>query len=229
MGILSRFTDIIKANINELLDKAEDPAKMCDQYIRDMTEDLAEVKKETAEIIAEEKRCKRLLDDNLADQKKYGDLAVKALQAGNEGDAKVFIAKKQELAELGTSLQAAYDAAAANSEKMKKLHDKLTSDIQTLKAKKDSIKAKVAVAKTQETINKYASAADKNASAMNAFARMEEKANKMLDSADAYAELTEEASKDDAASLESKYGASSSQSVEDELAAMKAALGMATE
>ena len=40
MAILERFTDIIKANINELLDKCEDPAKMIDQYLRNMTEDL---------------------------------------------------------------------------------------------------------------------------------------------------------------------------------------------
>ena len=45
MGILERFTDIIKANINDLLDRAEDPAKMIDQYLRDLTENLAEVKK----------------------------------------------------------------------------------------------------------------------------------------------------------------------------------------
>ena len=44
MSILSRFNDIIKANINALLDKAEDPAKMIDQYLREMTDDLAEVK-----------------------------------------------------------------------------------------------------------------------------------------------------------------------------------------
>ena len=64
MGILERFTDIIKANINDLLDKAEDPAKMIDQYLRDMTEDLAEVKRETANVMAEESRAKRMLDDN---------------------------------------------------------------------------------------------------------------------------------------------------------------------
>ena len=43
MGMLDRFADIIKANINDLLDKAEDPAKMVDQYLRDLTESLAEV------------------------------------------------------------------------------------------------------------------------------------------------------------------------------------------
>ena len=64
MGILERFTDIIKANINDLLDKAEDPAKMIDQYLRDMTEDLTEVKRETAGVMAEETRSKRMLEDN---------------------------------------------------------------------------------------------------------------------------------------------------------------------
>ena len=46
MGILTRFTDIMKSNINALLDKCEDPAKMIDQTLRDLREDLAEVKKE---------------------------------------------------------------------------------------------------------------------------------------------------------------------------------------
>ena len=46
MGILDRFGDIIKANVNAVLDKMEDPAKMIDQYLRDMMEDLAEVKRE---------------------------------------------------------------------------------------------------------------------------------------------------------------------------------------
>ena len=48
MGILSRFTDIISANINALLDKAENPEKMIDEYLRRAMEDLAEVKQETA-------------------------------------------------------------------------------------------------------------------------------------------------------------------------------------
>ena len=66
MAILERFGDIIKANINDLLDKCEDPAKMIDQYLRDLTESLAEVKKETAGVMAEETRAKRMLDENAA-------------------------------------------------------------------------------------------------------------------------------------------------------------------
>ena len=57
MGIISRFADIMSANINALLDRAEDPAKMIDQYLRNLQEDLANVKEETATVMAEEKRC----------------------------------------------------------------------------------------------------------------------------------------------------------------------------
>ena len=48
MSILSRFKDIMSANINALLDKCEDPAKMIDQYLRQLKEDLAEVKQKNA-------------------------------------------------------------------------------------------------------------------------------------------------------------------------------------
>ena len=62
-GIIKRFTDIMSANINALLDKAEDPAKMIDQYLRDLESDLGKVKAETAAIMAEETKSKRDLDE----------------------------------------------------------------------------------------------------------------------------------------------------------------------
>ena len=226
MAILERFTDIIKANINELLDKCENPAKMIDQYLRDMTEDLAEVKKETAAVMAEETRAKRMLDDNAAEITRYEDLARKALTAGNEGDARVFLGKKQQLAEKAASLQATYDAAHANAQKMRQMHDKLVSDIETLNGRREMIKAKVAVAKTQEKGSKVASSTDEAAGAMDAFARMERKADQMLDQANAMAELSA-APKDEAAELEAKYAAQgSSSAVDAELAKLKAEMGL---
>ena len=190
MAILERFGDIIKANINDLLDKCEDPAKMIDQYLRDLTESLAEVKKETAGVMAEETRAKRMLDENAAELEKYDGLARKALTAGNEGDAKVFLSKKQSLVEKSASLQATYDAAHANAQKMRQMHDKLVSDIEELNGRREMVKAKMAVAKTQEKVNKVSSSTDKAAGAMDAFARMERKADQMLDQANAMAELS---------------------------------------
>ena len=223
MGILERFTDIIKANINDLLDKAEDPAKMIDQYLRDMTEDLAEVKRETANVMAEESRAKRMLDDNAKEIEKYDGLARKALQAGNEGDARVFLAKKQQLAEKAASMKATYDAAHANAQKMR---EKLVGDIESLNARREMVKAKVAVAKTQQKVNEYASGADKAAGAMNAFDRMEAKADAMLDRANAMADLSQPP-KDEASALEEKYQAAGATSaVDDELERLKKEMGL---
>lgn len=225
MAILDRFTSIIKANINELLDKMEDPSKMIDQYLRDMAEDLAEVKRSTAGVMAEEKRTKRLVDANQADVGKYTDLAKKALEAGNEDDAKTFIAKKQELEGIGAGLDTTYQSAKGNADKMRQMHDKLTSDINELKARKDMIKAKVSVAKTQETINKMTGSSKKLEGTMNAFGRMEDKANRMLDEANATAELNEKPI-DEAKALEEKYSKGGGLSVDDELARLKAEMGL---
>lgn len=224
MGIISRFKDIMSANINALLDKAEDPAKMIDEYMRQLTEQLAEVKKETAGIMAEEKRCKRLLDDNDANISKYDGLARKALRAGNEDDAKVFLAKKQEYQNTGIDLQKSYDIAHDNAVKMRQMHDKLTKDIQTLEQRRKNVKAKVAVAKTQEKINKISGSMDAANSSMRAFERMEEKADRMLDEVNSMAELNE-TPVDEAVELESKYDGVDA-SVDEELEKLKKEMGL---
>jgi len=226
MSILSRFSDILSSNINALLDKAEDPAKMIDQYLRKMSEDLAEVKKETANVMAEESRTKRLVDENAKEVAKYADLAKKALVSGSEADARVFLTKKQELETAGAGLQTASAVAHENAVKMRQMHDKLVKDINTLNSRRDMIKAKVAVAKTQEKVNKIGASADKMQSSMGAFDRMEAKADKMMDAANAMSELNSIAV-DEAQALEGKYkDADTSASVEEELAALKSQLGM---
>ena len=225
MGILARFSDIVKANVNAAIDKMEDPAKMIDQYMRDMMEDLAEVKRETAGVMAEEKRTKRLVDENEAEVAKYTEYAKKALQTGQEDDARVFISKKQDLETSGAGLKTAYATASENAAKMRQMHDKLTDDIEALKSRREVIKAKVAVAKTQETINKATSTAAGSESAMGAFARMEEKADRMLDESTSMAELNMEPI-DDAKELEKKYASKGTASVDDELSRMKEELGL---
>ena len=230
MGILDRFTDIIKANINDLLDKAEDPAKMIDQYLRELADNLAEVKEETAAVMAEEARTKRLYDANEAEVDHYTELARRALKSGNEGDARVFLSKKQELEESGEALKAAYMAAKSNAAKMRELHDKLVSDIEACKARSAAIKVKTTVAETQQRVNEfesvYSASADKAESAMDAFARMEAKADQMLDEANAVKELNTKPV-DKAESLAAKYKKTGfTESVDAELEALKAELGM---
>lgn len=226
-GILDRFTTIIKANINDLLDKAEDPSKMIEQYMRDLTESLAEVKEATAGVMAEEARTKRVLEENQQEIDRYEGLARKALTAGSEDDARVFLKKKQELADKNEGLKMAYDTAVANATKMRQMHDKLVEDIETLQQRKEVIKAKAAVAKTQDKVNQMTGGADRAESAMNAFDRMEAKTDEMLDKANAMADLnTKPVSETD--ELEKKYAEMGMDaSVEDDLSRLKSEMGIA--
>ena len=225
MAILERFSDIIRANINDMLDKMEDPAIMIDQYLIDLLEDLAEVKRSTAEVMGEETRTKRLVDNNKTEVEKYADLAKKALVAGNEGDARVFLAKKQELENRDSELMDVYAAAHENAMKMRQMHDKLAADIQTLQARRTMIKSKVSIAKTQEIINQASSSTNQTEDAMDAFTQMEEKADRMLDEANAMAELNIEPI-DPAEALEEKYGEAGNTSVDEELVKLKQELGL---
>lgn len=225
MGILKRFKDIMASNINALLDKAEDPEKMIDQYLRDIQEDLRNVKSETATVMAEEQRCKRQLDECDAEIAKMHNYAEKALLAGNEADAMKFLEKKNQLIQKQVPLQQAYDAAAANSAKMKQLHDKLTKDVQDLNNRRDAIKAKVQVAKTQEKMNKMIGSVGDSSASLAAFDRMEAKANSMLDKANAMSELNSMGG-DSIDDLASKYDEAPTAAVSDELAALKAKMGL---
>lgn len=230
MGVIQRFKDIMSANINALLDKAEDPEKMIEQYMRDLQDDLSKVKAETASVMAEESRAKREYDEAVAEVEKYQRYAEKAVASGNDNDARVFLMSKKNAQTKAEGLKAAYDTAAANAQKMRQMHDKLVNDMSALKARKEAIKAKVAVAKAQERVNKIGSSLKGAADSLSAFDRMEEKANKMLDTANAMAELNSAGLEDSVADLELKYDAASASGsayadVDDELAALKAKVG----
>ena len=157
MGILSRFKDIMASNINALLDKAEDPEKMIEQCLRNLNSDLGKVKSETAVVMAEEQRAKRELDECTSEINKMQQFAVKALEAGNEDDARKFLEKKGSLTSKQEGLQQAYNLAHTNAENMRAMHDKLVKDIGELESRKEMIKGKMAVAKTQERMNKMTS------------------------------------------------------------------------
>ncbi|MBM7715954.1 phage shock protein A [Bacillus thermophilus] len=218
MGILARFKDIMASNMNALLDKAENPEKMIDQYMRNVNSDLGKVKAETASVMAEEQRSKRALNECSAEIEKMQRYAVKALEAGNEDDARKFLEKKATLTEKEQELQQAYSLAASNAIRMREMHDKLVADIGELEARRAMLKSKAAVARTQERMNKMGSSVTGANASMSAFGRMEEKVERALDEANAMAELNM-APKDDIEELTAKYDRKPD--VEDELTALK--------
>lgn len=226
MGILSRFKDIMASNINALLDKMEDPEKMIDQYMRNLEKDLSEIKSETATVMAEEKSAKRKLDECEADIAKMDEYAKKAVLGGDDAAAKQFLTKKSDLVAKQQVLSQQYTICCENSMKMREMHDKVCNDIESLRSRRDMIKAKIKVAETQQKINKMTGASSA-AGNLAKFDEMEEKINKKLDKAEALATLNGADNVNTVDNLIAKYddGAKSSQ-VDAELEALKASMGL---
>lgn len=231
MGILSRFRDIMKVNINGLLERTEDPEQMIDEYMRNLHRDLGQVKAETAAVLAEESRAKRALEECVAEVRKLQRYAEKAVESGDDEGALKFLERKARQTEQLNALQTAYEQASANASKMKHMQDKLLSDLSGLEARRVELKVKLADAEAQQRKNAgSASVGGVNA----AFSAMEEQADQALNEALALAELRAGAREDDLdeliAQLEKGTDAHkgtaphAGTNPEDELAAIKAKL-----
>ncbi len=220
MSILNRFATIMSSNFNAVLDKLEDPSKMIDQILRDLDKELNNVKSQTAAVMADEARARRQLDELVEDINKMEEYAGKAVLAGNDSDALKFLQEKSRKEQNLESANQSLRIAEENSAKMKQMHDKLQGQIKELNDRKSNIKANIAAANAQDKINRLTS--DTSSVSMDSFRRMEEKAQRMLDEANARQQL----SKDDSLPDMSKYdNLAAASKAEDALAALKAKLG----
>lgn len=129
MGIFSRTRDIIAANVTDLLDKAEDPAKMIRMIILEMEETLVEVRASAARTIADQKEMRRHIAKLEALQDSWTEKAQLALSKDREDLAKAALVEKQkatDMAEqLGHEIATLDEALAASEADIAKLQAKL--------------------------------------------------------------------------------------------------------
>lgn len=221
LDALSRIPKILESNINALLDKCEDPAKMIDQCLIDCKKDVAELQRALTELTADYKMAKNDLketDEKIARKKKA---AENALKAGDEEAARQLIKEKQTLEEARTTMQSNYDTLAVNVAKLTEAYNKRVEDVKGLEARKDAAKTKIKLAETQDKLNDMTDKALSN-KASAAFDKYERQAEKKLAAAEARSELNSNSS----SNLEDKYLGGAGGTVDDELAAMKASLGL---
>jgi phage shock protein A len=129
MSIFTRTRDIIAANFTDLLDKAEDPAKMIRMIILEMEETLVEVRSSAARTIADQKEMRRQIARLDKLQESWTEKAELALSKGRDDLAKAALVEKQKAGDMASSLQAEIDvlddALRASEADIAKLQGKL--------------------------------------------------------------------------------------------------------
>jgi phage shock protein A len=218
MGIFSRLKDLTTANINALIDKAEDPVKMLEQYLRDMSEDISDAETAVAKQIAFEKRAKQELDEATEMVEKRQSQAVKALEQNNEELARKALEDKKEHQAKVDTYTLTHATAKANADKLRSQLGDMKDEFNKLKNKKDLLIARAESAKAQKQVNQAMSGFGID-NAKGGFDRMEEKVLQMEAEAQASSELRESSK-----SLDNELDSldHSPSAIDDELAALKA-------
>lgn len=188
MGLFSRFKRAVKANLNDMISRAENPEKMLRQLITEMNEQLIEAKKQVAQAIADEKKLERQMRKNKALSVDWEQKAVLAVKADRDDLAKEALVRKQEYAEYNIQYQTEWEAQHATVEKLKESLRQLQLKIDEAQRKKNLLIARAkraeAQKKIQQTMGNIA-----GTSAFDAFDRMASKVEQLELEAEAAEEV----------------------------------------
>ncbi|MEN2765557.1 PspA/IM30 family protein [Ornithinibacillus xuwenensis] len=217
-NFFKRMKTIVGSELNAMLDKAEDPVKMLDQFMREMGEEIQEVEGAVAKQIANEKILKRKFDDAQALVNKRQSQAEKAIVAGEDELAKRALEEKKDYEKQVLLLQESYEQAKNDTTVLKNKLDEMKKEYQEMNLKKDTLKARAESAKTRTKINRNMSSIGGDAS-RRGFNRMEEKVLRF----EAEAETSEDLSSQ-SRTLDDEFKKFDS-SIDEELSELKRAMG----
>jgi phage shock protein A len=188
-NIFRRINDVINANINDLIDRVEDPERMIKQIIREMDENIRYSKEGVIVAIASEKRLFRELEQNRLQCEQWQDKAEIAIKNNNEELARAALVQKKEYEKIVKQIEPMWRAAKRTSTdltfQLRQLEDKL----QDAKRKKGSLIARQRAAKTQVYMINADVDFDAHLESQDNFNRMEDKILTMEAQAQARSEL----------------------------------------
>ena len=226
MGIFSKFSTMVKSNINDLINRAENPEKMLNQIILDMRDQLAKAKREVAAAIADERKLRGQLDDEVKQSREWEKRAMLAVRQGRDDLAKQALVRQQEHAERASALDQTWRTQSAETEKLKGSLRQLNDKIEEAKRKRNLLIAKQKRAQAQRRIHETMSGLS-DTSAFEAFNRMADKIDEEERRSLAHAEVSEALAGD---TLETEFlrleSGSEDAGVDDRLTALKAEMGL---
>lgn len=220
MGLFSRISDIFKSNVNDALDKAEDPEKMLKQMVLEMEESVNKATLAVAQAIANEKSLERKLEKARKDRDDWEQKAVQALGANREDLARAALEKKAISERNFLDLQPIHEQARTTSNKLREQLDQLKSKLDEARSRQSTLIARSQAAKAQKQIAQSFSGVGSDA--FSKFDKFEGKIEKLEAEAGAFEQLAGENT-----SLEQEFKKlGSNATVDSDLLALKAKMGM---
>jgi phage shock protein A len=195
MGIFARLATLIKANLNDLISRSEDPEKMLNQIVVEMGTQLDEAKKQVAAAIADEMRLAKQVESETATAAEWERRAMLAVRAGDDALAKEALARQKEHAAHAEQFREQSQKQKAGVDQLKLALRALNNKIEEAKRKKNLLIARKKRAEAQKAIQETLGGL-KNASAFSAFDDMANRIERMEAEAEAGAEIAEEYSGD---------------------------------
>jgi phage shock protein A len=214
MGLLDRISRLMRANVNDMVSKAEDPEKILEQAVIEMNDELVQLRQAVAGAIAEQKRSEQKYNKAIQDEASWQQKAQLALSKGDENLAKEALVRKRTSTDEANTFKNQLGIQTSQSESLKKTLRQLETKMAEAKAKKNMLQSRSKAAKAQEQLQ-GAMGKLGNSGSMAAFERMEEKVLQQEARSQAAYELA-------GSSLEDQFDQlSASSNVDDELEMMK--------
>ncbi len=188
-NIFKRINDVINANINDLIDKVEDPERMIKQIIREMEDNIRYSKEGVITAIASEKRLFREVEQHRAKYEQWQSKAEIAIKNNNDELARAALGQKKEHEKIINRVEPMWQAAARTSSDLKHQLTQLEDKLIDARRKQGSLVARQRAAQTQEYMINTGIDFDSHLIAQDNFNRMEDKVMEMEARAQARCEL----------------------------------------
>lgn len=217
MGIFGRISDIFKANINDMLDKAEDPEKMIKQMVIEMEEAVSKAATAVGQAIASEKMLQKQTEEKKKASEEWQQKAIQAVNAGRDDLAKQALEKKNGFQKAANDLEPLLQEARNTSANLRSQLDKLKAKLEEVRLRQNTLIARSQAAQAKKQIASSVSGIGDDAFAN--FDKYEQKIIKQESEAEALSELAGQNTL-----LDDEFTKLGSADIDDELTQLKASL-----
>lgn len=157
MSILDRVSRLVRANINDMIDQAEDPEKMIDQILRDMQTNITTARSQVASMIAQEKELQADLKETRELSTEWEEKAKRAISAGKDDLAREALRRKRDNDENTAIYQQQHETQLQTVDKLKQQLALLESKYQSTLGQRDSLMARQRRAKATRQVGQFTS------------------------------------------------------------------------